>query len=109
MIRRETAYAIACAYAEIEAGEKLLAKVEEVVRRGDTPDIRDAFGRQARGLQLGIPSGDNATRMVDVQWSLAAPVIRAHIAQQRAKLALLNEQVRSELDAPPTPTAAQEG
>ena len=99
MITNETATDIALAYREIGVAEKLLADIAEAVRRHEEPDIRDAFGRRQSGLQLGVPSGSNSHRMFDVQWSLAKPIIEAHIAQQKAKVAALCEKAKAELGA----------
>jgi len=100
MITRETAAAIWNAYREIETGEKLL---EDMTREREksgvdkhAPTLRDAFGR-ARQLQLGIPSGENAHRLLDVSPALAESVIRAHVANKRAELAEANERARVEL------------
>jgi hypothetical protein len=99
MISPETARAIAYAHREIETAEKLLDDISEALSRRGTPDIRDAFGRQAQGLQLGVPSGETGQRLFNVEWSLAKPVIEAHIANQRAQVAALNEKARAELGA----------
>lgn len=55
MITKQTAAEIVFAYSEIEAGEKLLSKIEEDVKRANVPDLRDAFGDR-RHLQLGVPT-----------------------------------------------------
>lgn len=98
-ISKQTAMDIALAYREIEAAEGLLNDVREAMDQfGRKPtDIRDAFGRVQHGLQLGVPSGDNGHRLFNVQYSLAVPVIEAHIAHQKAKLAALTEKARAEL------------
>jgi hypothetical protein len=101
MIASETALSIAYAYREIETAEKLLAEITDELhkrRHGDPPDIRDAFGRRQDGLQLGVPSGSNGHRLYNVPWSLAKPVIEAHIANQKAILAALSEKARAELE-----------
>jgi hypothetical protein len=98
MISQKTAYDIACAHQEIEKAQKLLDKVKEAVDHRKQPDIRDAFGYSQGGLQLGVPSGENSTRLYMVEWSLCVPVLTAHIGHMRAKLAALNEVARSELD-----------
>jgi hypothetical protein len=100
VISSETALAIAYAYREIETAEKLLADItnEWNKRLKENVDIRDAFGRRQEGLQLGVPSGANCHRLFNVPWSLAKPVIEAHIAQQRAHVAALCEIARVELD-----------
>ncbi len=99
MISPETARAIAYAHREIEVAEKLLADITESLSRRELPDIRDAFGRRQGGLQLGVPSSENGHRLFNVEWSLAKPVIEAHIANQRAQVAALNEKARAELGA----------
>jgi hypothetical protein len=100
MITNETATSIAYAYREIDTAEKLLAEITDTMRErrvGDPPDIRDAFGRRQEGLQLGVPSGSNGHRLFNVPWSLAKPVIEAHIASQKAIVAALCDKARSEL------------
>jgi hypothetical protein len=95
MITKKTATDIWCAHDEIEKGTNLLAQMEEFAKRGDLPDLRDAFGR-ARNLQLGVPSGENATRLFDVHPNLATAVIKAHIAEKRNVLIALNELAKQE-------------
>lgn len=97
MIRKETAVQIAYAYRDIEAAEELLKKIRDDNRRDRDVDIRDAFGRR-RGLQLGVPSGENSTRLYDLSWDLAEPVIEAHIGQMKARLIELSAIARMELD-----------
>lgn len=103
MISRETATAIAYAHREMEVAEKLLADITESLARREVPDIRDAFGRLQHGLQLGVPTGANGLRLLNVEWSLAKPVLEAHIAKQRAEIAALNEKARAELSMTPEP------
>lgn len=102
MIKQETAAAIWRAYREIEAGEKLLADMKEIREREQldktAPTIRDAFGRPQH-LQLGIPSGKDAHRILDVSPALAESVIRAHIENKRAALCEAQEQARIELNS----------
>lgn len=100
MITAETATSIAYAYREIETAEKLLAEItnEFTQRLKQPPDIRDAFGRRQEGLQLGVPSGVNGHRLFNVPWTLAKPVIEAHIANQKAIVTALCEKARTELE-----------
>ena len=98
MISQDTAYAIATCHREIEVAQKLLGEVEDGLQKRGVPDIRDAFGRSQRGLQLGVPSGDNGHRLYQVEWSLCVPVLTAHIGSLKGKLSALNEIARSELD-----------
>lgn len=97
-ISAETAIEIARAHREIEAANKLLEKVETAARNGTEPDVRDAFGR-VRGCQLGVPMGDNGHRILDMSWSLAVPIIKAHIAEKQAAVLALSEKARHEIDA----------
>ena len=89
------------AYREIAAGEKLLADMEEIRKREHIDDkyaatIKDAFGTR-RQLQLGIPSGNDGHRLLDVSPVLAESCIRAHIEQKRKELSDANERARIEL------------
>lgn len=98
MIAYDTAVAIAYAYREVDTAEKLLVEIAETVKQGHSQtDIRDAFGRRQDGLQLGVPSGSNGHRLFNVPWSLARPVIEAHIASQKAIIMALGEKARIEL------------
>ena len=98
MITKDTAMSIALAYREVETAEALLKQIEETRKnRRDAPDIRDAFGRQQDGLQLGVPTGDNGQRLFNVPWSMARPILETHIAQQRAIIATLSEKARIEI------------
>jgi len=100
MIKKETAERIWLAYREIEAGEKLLSDMAKV-RETETidkygPTLKDAFGHR-RQLQLGIPSGENEHRLLDVSPVLAEACIRAHIERKRVELVEANEIARVEL------------
>lgn len=102
MITQETAALIYSAYREIEAGQKLLDDMKAIREREHldktAPTIKDAFGNR-RHLQLGIPSGENSHRILDVSPVLAESVIRAHIENKRATLAELQECARIEMDS----------
>lgn len=101
MITQETAARIWNCYREIKAAETLLADMEKSAQeyrrdvRAET--LQDAFGRHQR-LQLGVPSGENSHRLLDVSPELGKTVIRAHIEKKKAELAEANEQARIELD-----------
>lgn len=97
LISKETATDIAMAYRELEVAEKLLQDVRDTVANGCGKDIRDVFGRTQHGLQLGVPSGDTGHRLFNVEYTLAIPVIEAHIAHHKARLAALSEKARLEL------------
>jgi hypothetical protein len=96
-INFETAKAISFAYREIEVGEKLLAEISEAIDVRKAPDIRDAYGRQVGGLELGVPSGDCSKRLFSVPWELARPVIEAHVAQQKAVIDALSKRAYAEM------------
>lgn len=96
MISKETATDIALAYREVENAEKILGTIAEALSKRVMPDIRDAFGRPQGGLQLGVPSGEGSHRLFDVPWSLAKPVIEAHIAFHKSKIAALTQKARHE-------------
>lgn len=96
MISKETAMDIALAYREIDTAEGLLADIVEGMKHRETPDIRDVFGRLAGGLELGVPSGKSSHRLFNVPWSLARPIIEAHIALHKSKIVALSEKARHE-------------
>ena len=98
-ISKNTAVDVALAYREIESAEALLQQIIETIDRHEEADIRDAFGRR-RGLQLGVPSGADSHRMFDVPWTLAKPIIEAHIIHHKTRIVMLSEKAREELAAP---------
>jgi hypothetical protein len=94
MISQQTAGELWNCYREIEVAKKLLADLEQSadefrddVRR---ETVKDAFGRHKR-LTLGVPSGDNSQRLLDVSPRLAVAVINSHIAEKHRQLAELQE------------------
>ena len=107
MITLETARDIAFAYREVETAQRLLAEIKEAMDRRIAPDLRDAFGRHVGGLQLGVPSGNDSRRLFDVPWTLARPIIEAHIAQQKAILVALSERARIEIDGALAPASEE--
>lgn len=105
MLTQETAARVWQAYREIETAKKLLSDMQEIREREKdrlgridkhAPTLKDAFGR-LQHLQLGIPSGENGHRLLDVAPELGESVIRAHIAKMEARLTEANEQARLEL------------
>ena len=87
---------IARAHREIEAASNLLEKVKLAQSDNSPVDVRDHFGR-VRGCQLGVPSGDNSHRILDLSWELAVPIIEAHIAQKQSALVAFSEKARTEI------------
>ncbi len=96
MITKQTAYDMWVSYQEIENGEKLLSDMAEQIKNQEPVNLRDGFGRR-RNLQLGVPMGETGHRLLDVNPALAIEVIKAHIANKRAELAVVNERAKSEL------------
>lgn len=99
MISQTTATDIAVIYRDIEAAEKLLEETRAAIAKMDQVDIRDVFGRRVRSLEMGVPSGENSRRIMQVPFDLAIPVIEAMIASHNAKLKALNEKARAEIMA----------
>ena len=97
-ITKNTATDIAFAYRELETAEKLLDLINRSLSSREQPDIRDAFGRMQGGLQLGVPNGSSGHSLYNVPWSLARPVIEAHIAHQKSIIAVLSEKARIEIE-----------
>lgn len=108
-VSQQTALDLAYTYREVETAEKLLADIVESLNRRHAPDIRDAFGRHQDGLQLGVPSGQNGHTLYRVPWTMARPIIEAHIANQKAIIAALSEKARVEISGVPEqpPTTAR--
>lgn len=101
LISKDTATDIAMAYREVEVAERLLADVREAADRFQPTDIRDAFGRAVHGLQLGVPNGRDSTRLFNVPYSLAVPIIEAHIAEHRARISALTLKAKAEIAQQP--------
>ena len=99
-IQQETAEWIWQCYREIHASEHLLQDMKELKEKYPRDEhaqhLKDAFGRR-RNLQLGIPSGENAHRLLDVSPKLAESIIISHIAIKQAELIEANERARIEM------------
>lgn len=100
MISRETIEKIWKCQREIDVGEKLLKDMEKISKNlKDDPHaerLKDVFGRE-QNLHLGIPSGNNSYRLLDVSPTLSVSIIKAHIANKEAELVEANEIARTEL------------
>lgn len=105
-ISYQTALEICYCHREIENSEKLLKELREIVKEA-RPPLRDAFGRE-RGFQLGVPSGESAHRLFDVNPRLSLSIIEAHIANKKAELATWNEKARAELIGSSVPSVSKE-
>jgi hypothetical protein len=103
MINQETARAIYNCYAEIKNSEKLLEEIaaqekrleEEQKEAFHSKDIKETHPM----YQLGVPSNfgsDSAWRLYRVRPSMAKAVIIAHLAEEKAHLAELNQRAKLE-------------
>jgi hypothetical protein len=102
-ISKDTAQDIALAYREVAAAEALLARVVDQISRRPIEDIRDAFGRPHNGLQLGVRDSNTSTTLFDVPWSVAKPIIEAHIVHHKTRIAILTAKAAEEIAAPEVP------
>jgi hypothetical protein len=101
MITQETAASIWKAYREIEAARALLREVQELEEcpaDNLAPSVKEASCR-TRLFEMGIPSGENSRRLLEVSPVLAESVIRAHIQKKKVELTEANEAARMELDS----------
>lgn len=107
MITQDTAAKIWNCYREIEACKKLQADLKEAGKFGEAQTLKDVFGR-GRNLELGIPSGDNSHRILQLRPKLAEIIIHAHIKEVESDLIAMNELARHEIDGPePEPEKEQ--
>lgn len=102
-ITKETASLIWNCHNEIESGKALLDEIEKNVFAGADPAPPDHWGRRRCNLELGVPTGSNGHRLLDVAPRLALSVIRAHIANKEAELVMVCERARVEMDTPSRP------
>lgn len=101
MITKETAIKIFNAHNEIENAKKLITNMAEVLRvdaEKTNPTLYNAFGER-RGLQLGVPSGENSHRLFNVSADLSVKIIEDHIKQQVIRLNELMAIAKIELNA----------
>lgn len=106
MISVETIKEMGRVYREIESGEKLLAQIdEELKKEKELPDFYGNMKTNARKCQLGWPGiTDNSSfRIFQVEPRIARSVVVAHLADQRAMLVKLNELARLEILEIPEP------
>lgn len=104
MLSKEICEKIWRCHREIEASKKLIEDVKEVIQkkrdkfaiRRNAQGLEDVFGRE-RGLELGVPNGENSQRIFNVSFELALPVIRQHIANKERELSEFNEMALLEM------------
>jgi hypothetical protein len=88
-ITKETAHAILISHHDIAVGKKLLADIEKSIEEKPR-SFHDDF-RETRRVTMGIPSGSNSERILDVPLTLAVSVIKATIAEHERRLVELNQ------------------
>ena len=98
LISEKTAHAILMSYHSIRVGKKLLADIEKVLEESP-PSFHDDF-RTIRRITMGVPSGSNSERILDVPTNLAVAVIKATIAEHERRLVELNQCASVELHTP---------
>ncbi len=98
-ISNDLALSIAHAHREIKTAQELLDKIEKATSASEIErqDIRDVFGRKINGLQLGVRSGETSQTLFDVPWTMAKPIIKAHIAAQQSLIEALSLQALAEM------------
>lgn len=102
MITQETAARIWHAHRDIEAAEKMLEDIATEERKGLAghdryqPTIRNAFGNR-RSFQLGIPSGGDGHRLLDLKQELAKLIIESSIGDKLSELKVLNRLAAQEV------------
>jgi hypothetical protein len=84
-ITMATAAAIWKAHREIEAATKMLAEIRDKKNMREDPNPLDGFGRRTP-YQLGVPSGDNGHRLLDVSPELALHIFAARITRKQTEL-----------------------
>lgn len=91
MLTQKTAASIHNCHEQIARAEKLLIETKKTVEQTEHYAIRDAFGRDARTLQLGVPHGSNGHQILNVDFELASIIIEAQIEKYKIQLKALNE------------------
>lgn len=101
MITKETCVQIWNAHNEIENSRLLIKNMAKIVsedKEKRAPTLTDAFGDR-RGLQLGVPTGNNGHNLYNVSVELAVKVIEQHIEMNQLRLTELMAIVKIELSA----------
>jgi len=100
MITKETCVKIFNCHNEIEKSKKLISEMAEKLEKDKektVPTFDNAFGEQ-RGLQLGVPSGDNGHWLYNISFDLSVKVIEEHIRTNEKRLEELMTIARIELN-----------
>lgn len=96
MITKETSQKIWNCYHAIENCQKLMSDMKEQLEKTGDERLIDAFGRK-KGLELGVPCGNDGHRIFNVRIDLAIQIIEAHIEEQEAELKELQAIVKIEM------------
>ena len=96
MITKELAMSIWRCYQEIESAQKLHEECKEMIDKVHPDHWRDSFGRE-RGLEMGVPSGDNSRRIFQVNPTAALLVLTDHIHRKTIELENLQSQAQDAL------------
>ncbi len=96
MITKETAQKIWSCYEGIDKCKKLLCDMKEQLEKSGDERLIDAFGRK-KGLELGVPMGNDGHRIFNVRIDLAIQIIEAHAKEQEDELRELEAIVKIEM------------
>ena len=96
MITKELAMSIWRCYQEIESAQKLHEECKEAIEKANPDHWKDSFGRE-RGLEMGVPSGDNSRRIFQVSPTAALLVLADHVHQKTLELERLQAQAKDSL------------
>ena len=97
MITKKTASNIWNAYEGLDRCKKLMSDMKEELKKSGDERLIDAFGRK-KGLELGVPMGNDGHRIFNVRIDLAIQIIEAHVKDQKAELIKLKAVAKIELN-----------
>lgn len=86
MLTKSTAIKIHNCHFEIEKANELIKRLKDSINEDGELVLKDAWGENARGLQMGIPSSPSSHSLYNVPPLLALSVIDAHIKDQNRRL-----------------------
>ena len=99
MLSKEICVKIWNAYQQVENGKKLIEEMEEVLRNNKDlkePCFRNAFGERV-GLELGVPSGRDSSRIFGLSNVLGKKIIKEHVRNSKKRLKELMKEAEFEL------------
>lgn len=95
MLTQKTASALYNCHQQIINAGILLEETKKIIEKEEV-SLRDAFGRNVRSMELGVPSGSSGHRIFSVDFDLAAIVIEAQVEKYKVQLKSLNELAKEE-------------